>query len=307
MKTNINDRFKSADSIGGLRGEVIFGTGRHYVDYTDPFGNKSRRTEFDKVLFRDHNIVPIGGYQYAFDKLFNIGIDQDTTLRVGNLNDEAPMMKIGVPRTNYISGKFNAETNIGGETVTPRGGINLPALHHIFGFMVGDGGSREDNITAIAPNYKNRTLYNAIPFRMSNDGFDFPNGTYFGKSKTSGDNAVTSYYIKKFDNPSPHIVHVWATGSGNETVDDSVFSSTSSIPIESYVEMNLSVSEADTRGYFTSVGSSARINEIGLVAGWYNTEEDDYESLVLFTHFTRSTLSLETGDSLEIVYRLYAR
>ncbi len=305
---NIKDKLKHRDDAF-IRGEVIIGTGRHIVNYTDPFGKKAWRTEFDKVYSRDHNIIPIGGYQFVFDKLFNIGLDQETTLRVGNLNDEAPMMKIGVSRANYISSKFNAETNIGGESVIPRGGINIPALNHIFGFMIGDGGSREDNSTAIAPNYKNRTLYNAIPFRMSNDGYAFPEGMYYGKSKPSSSDGVTSYYIKKFDTPDPHIVHVWATHNNTEEemVDDSVFSSTSSIPIESYVEMNLSVNDSDARGYFTTVGSSTRVNEVGLVAGWYNTEEDDYEALTLFSHFTRSTLNLDEGDSLEIIYRLYAR
>lgn len=306
---NIKDRISSHDSMGGLRGEVIFGTGRHLVDYTDPYGNVCQRTEFDKVLYKDHNIIPIGAYQYVFDKLFNIALDQETTLRVGNLNDEAPQMKIGVPRANYISNKYNAETNINGDAVSLRGGINISANNFVFGFMVGDGGAKEDNITAIAPDYKNRGLFNPIPFRMSNDGYIFPEGMYYGKLKTSGANEVTSYYIKKFDSPQPHIVHVWASNNPNEIdiVDDTVFSSTSSVPIESYVEINLSLSEADVRGYFTKTGSSPRVNEFGLVSGWYNPDLDDYECLTLFSHFTRPSLPMIEGDNISAVYRLYAR
>ena len=29
--------------------------------------------------------------------------------------------------------------------------------------MIGDGGAREDNVTAIAPDYKRRNLYRAVP------------------------------------------------------------------------------------------------------------------------------------------------
>ena len=306
---NIKDHIKGHDALGGIRGEVIFGTGRHFVDYTDPYGHKCKRTEFDKILYREHNIIPIGGYQFVFDKLFNIGLDQETTLRVGNLNDEAPQMKIGVARADYMSNKYNAETNIGGETVPTLGGINISANNFIFGFMIGEGGAKEDNITAIAPDYKNRGLYSPIPFRMSNDGYDFPEGIYFGKSKTSGSTEITSYYIKKFDVPEPHIVHVWASDNPNEMeiVDDTVFSSTSSIPIESYVEINMSLSEADGRGFFTQNGTSPRVNEFALVSGWYNPELDDYECLQLFSHFTRSSLPMAEGDSLQCVYRLYAR
>lgn len=306
---SFNDHLTLKDKMMGLRGEVIFGTGRHFVDYTDPFGHKNWRTVFDKVTSRDHNIIPIGGYQYVFDKLFNIGLDQETTLRVGHLNDEAPMMKIGTPRAYYNIDNYNAECNLGGESVTPMGGINLSANHFIFGFMVGDGGAKEDNITAIAPDYKRRTLFHAVPFRMSNDGSEIEAGKYFGKSVLSSNEGVTSYYVKKFDNPAPHIVHAWASDNDAdlEIVDDSVYSSTSSIPIESYVEINISISEKDIRGYFTSTGTKARFNEIGLVSGWYNSEYGDYDAMTLNTHFTRSSIPLEEGDTIEAVYRIYAR
>ena len=308
----MKDKIGTHDTFNGLYGEVIFGTGKHVVPFIDPFGNKSFRTVFDKVLYKDHNIITIGGYQYAFDKMFNIAHDNETTLRVGNLNDESPLAKIGVSRANYISNLYNAETNIGSTTrVTPYGGININANDFIFGFMIGNGGSKEDNITAIAPDYKNRQLYHAIPFRISNEEDPLPDGKYYGKQSTflSSDEHITYYYIKKFDDPAPHIVHAWVSDNDNEmeVVDDTVFSSTSSTAIESYVEMNLSISEYDTRAYYSTTGTTPRVNEFGLVSGWYNAEQDDYEQLTLISHFTRSSLLLEDGDSIEAVYRLYAR
>ena len=298
---------------GFFHGEVIFGTGRHEIEYINPYGEKAIRTEFEKTTYIGKNTVPIGGYQFVFDKLFNIAHDQDSTLRVGNLNDEAPMMRIGVPRDKYKSIYYDTELSLNNGSVTPNSGIRISALDKIFGFMIGDGGAKEDNITAIAPNYKNRNLYRPIPFRMNNDGNEIVNGKYFGKltsiQGSTGLDPITSYYIKKFDNPQPRIVHIWVTGNPKESslVDDTVFSSTSSIPIESYIEINFSVDEYDIRGFSTSIDSTPKVNEFGLVSGWYNAEENDYECITLITHFTRPNIVLSEGDSIEGIYRLYAR
>ena len=311
IKDNIVAHDKSICKF--LEGEMIFGRGKKTIPFTDPFGNQSYRTEFDEILYRDKNVVPIGGYQFVFDKLFNIGLDQETTLRVGDLNDEAPQMKIGVPRGEYKSTHYNAETSTSNGSVVINNGVNISALNFVFGFMIGDGGSKEDNSTAIAPDYKNRSLYHPIPFRMSNDGYPMENGKYFGRvsafNGTTGADPVTSYYIKKFDTPLPHIVHRWVTDNDDEIeiVDDTVFASTSSVRIESYTEINISVNKYDCRGYFTSSNISSRINEYGLVTGWYNAEKDDYESIRLFTHFTRPSIILLEDDRIESIYRIYAR
>lgn len=325
-KLRIKDGIKGNDlSKSGLRGHVIFGKNPYQYKYTDPYGNEAFRTEFEEVLYEDTNIVPIGGYQFAFNKLFNIGLDQLTTLRVGDLNDEAPQMRIGVPRTNYDSVHYNAETVISNDpTITrnlrARPGVNIPALNFIFGFMMGDGGAREDGHTAIAPNYKTRTLNRAIPFRIgAEDGtidtalWDQPymRSKYFGATRNigTGHTARLSYFVKTFDHPEPRIVHVWVTDNPNEfrIVDDSVFASTSSLPIESYVEMNISVDQEDGRDFFLTQGASPRVNEFGLVSGWYNPLHREYESLRLFTHFTRPSIALAEGDSISAIYRLYAR
>lgn len=311
-KIVMKDHYTSNDHQSGLRGHVIFGIGKHLVKYTDPFGKESYRTEFDKVLFESDNIVTIGGYQFVFDKLFNIGLDQETTLRVGDLNDESPQMKIGVDRANYQSINYNAECNLLDGSIQPLGGINISARNFIFGFMIGDGGSKEDNITSIASDYKNRSLYHAIPFRMSNDGSELTTAElnqYYGKytsSAINGGTPVTSYYVKKFSDPAPHIVHMWVDADGSY-VDDTVFSSTSSNAIESYVEMNIDITDKDGRGYFTSTGTTPRINEIALVSGWYDPNKNDYNSLRILSHYTRPSIVLAEGDTVSAVYRLYAR
>lgn len=312
---NMRDKVTTIENshMGGFRGEVIFGRGRKTIPYIDPFGHQNYRSEFDEVYSVDGNIVPIGGYQFAFNKLFNIGLDQDTTLRVGDLNDEAPQMKIGVPRSEYNSIHYNAECSLTEAGVIVNPGVNIPATNCIFGFMIGDGGASEDNVIAIAPNYKNRTLYHAIPFRMNNDGTLIPDGKYYGRATSfagsTGQDPIISSYVKLFDDPAPHIVHVWATDNPNEKaiVDDTVFASTSSVPIESYVEMNLSVSADDGRGYCASTGASPKVNEFALVTGWFNSIYGDYESIRMFTHFTRPSIAMAEGDAIEAIYRLYAR
>lgn len=308
------DELATSDSIDkqfGFKGELIFGKGLKQVPYTDPFGNKTYRSEFEKELYRGHNLVVIGGYQFVFSKLFNIAMDTESTLRVGNLNDDSPLMKIGVNRTQYISSKYNTECNSTGE-VSNNSGVKISALNHIFGFVVGDGGSTANNITVIAPDYKRRILFRAVPFRMSNDGSPIDESKYFGKATTLTNNdmsSITSYYIKKFDSPAPHIIHAWASTSTEQlqTVDDSVYASVTSTPIESYIEMTMSLDKYDIRGFFTTTNSQPQINEVGLVSGWYNPKLKDYEQLVLFSHFTRPTILFAEEDTIEIIYRLYAR
>lgn len=317
-KIIFRDKLKSHDkslnkSLGGLKGEIIFGKGRKQVSVYNSSGIiVGYKSEFEEVMDRDENIIPIGGYQYVFNKLFNIGLDQETTLRVGDLNDEAPLMKIGVPRAEYKSIHYNAEMSTGVAGLNPMSGINISGNHFIFGFMIGDGASKEDNVTAIAPNYKDRVLFRPIPFRMSNDNFKMPDAKYYGKAISAPNNngeRITSYYIKRFDDPKPHIIHSYVSDNPNELqiVDDTVFFSTSSTPIESYVEINFSLSQYDCRNYFTSTDSTPRISEIGLVAGWYNSEKDDFEQIRLISHYTRPAILLAENDELEGIYRIYAR
>jgi len=311
----LNDKIKTTDSkgIGGLRGEIIFGKGRHKVYYTNPFGQKAYRTEFEEILDVGHNIVTIGAYQFIFDKLFNIGLDDETPLRIGDLNDEAPQMKIGVPKAKYKSQYYDTETSISDSSTILNSGINLSALNHIQGFMIGSGGAKEDNISAVTPRYKRRSLFNPIPFRMTRETDKIPEGKYYGKLLTYNETnsllPITSYYVKKFDSPAPHIVHTWVTDNTSELlpVDDTVFTDTTSDAIESYVEMNLSISKDDCREYFNSVNSTALVNEFGLVTGWYNSEQDDLESIRLFSHYVRPSLTLISGDDIEMIYRLYSR
>ena len=168
-------------------------------------------------------------------------------------------MKIGIPRDKYESPAYNAEISLSDPSKGAIPGINISGANFVFGFMMGEGGTKEDNVTAIAPDYKRRNIFNPIPFRMSNDGYPIPAGRYFGRidsyTGSSHVDTISSYYVKKFDSPAPRIIHAWVTDNYDEfkIVNDTVFASTSSVPIESYVEINLSISRLDGRGFFTTL------------------------------------------------------
>jgi hypothetical protein len=321
---NINDRFHVNDNVGGLRGEVLIGRNRIIEEYINPYGQKAYRSKLGEVLFREKNIVPIGGYQYVFNKLFNIALDTETTLRVGDLNDDAPLSKIGTDpgMMKYLYDKvqeFVPGENPGDIDRVPGvdGVVNIPATHFVQGFMIGDGGALEDNISARSTDYKRRTLFHAVPFRMSTDGFARVGIPYWGRFVDM--NKVTSYYIKGFSAPAPHIVHSWVSDIADqfEVVDETVFVSTSTYSIESYIEIAITIDEYDSRGYFSTVNATPRINELGLVAGWLNPHagreiatQDEYadlDAIRLFTHFTRPSIILEQGDTIDALYRIYAR
>jgi len=318
MKFKLNRGFVIKDRLGvaeqqtlhgGLRGEIIIGKNRFLKEVDGPYG-KSWCTDFEEVLMREENIVPIGSYNWIFSKLFSIAMNDPirTNLKVGDLNNDY-QMRIGVSPQEYQHALYTAETNMN-QTAPLIGGINISGNDFIFGFMIGDGGAREDNITAIAPDYKRRMLYHAIPFRVSDEPEKVWDNKYFGRFKDLQD--TTSFYIKRFETTGtyPHIVHAWVTDNDQTftPVDESVFASTSSVPIESYVEMLLRISDGEGLEYFKRTGVTPRINELGLVSGWYNPQKCDWESLHLVTHFTRSTMVLHSEkDFVEILYRLYSR
>jgi hypothetical protein len=230
-----------------------------------------------------------------------------TNLRVGDLNNDY-QMRVGVNPQHYKSQEYIAETNAQ-QSMPLITGVNLSGNEAVFGFMIGDGGAREDNITALAPDYKRRMLYHAVPFKITDEPDRIQQNKYFGKFVDL--QGTTSFYIKRFETTTtyPHIVHAWVNDGEElfQPVDESVFASTSSTPIESYVEMLLKLEVGDGTDYFKRSHSTARINEIGLVSGWYNHDRKDFERLRLITHFTRPSLILMDNDWVEIIYRLYAR
>ena len=152
-------------------------------------------------------------------------------------------------------------------------------------------------------------LFHPVPFKITEEPEKVYANKYFGRFVDL--QGTTSFYVKRYETTGtyPHIVHSWVTDDVNlfQPVDESVFSSTSSTPIESYVEMLLKIDVGDGTEYFKRTNATPRVNELGLVSGWYNNDRNDWESLRLLTHYCRPSLVLGDNDFVEIIYRLYAR
>lgn len=220
------------------------------------------------------NIIPISGYQWILMKMFDLFLDskhnpnttddemkQDTTIAIPDLNNDN-MLAIGTDPNSYT----DMDSDISED-------------HFIQGFMVGNGASGEDLITAKNTDYSFVNLRNPIPFQQTQGSLD-PEiaGKYLGMYRTS--QSVKSYYVKKFDE-RPHIVHSWwKTGQAWNYVDpvtkddlgpDAVNGVGKTNRIESYVSCTMTIDNSDFVSFFTNEGNnqSAIINELGLVA--FNT------------------------------------
>jgi hypothetical protein len=267
---NKNDRailFEDSINVGdthGLVGEISIYR-RNKITGEKVFHEKST------------NVISISGYQWILMKMFGLyldsyhgpgtdaeDMDNDSTIIIPDLNND-DQMRIGINPDDYT------EMN-----------TNISATHFIQGFMIGNGGSAEDAITAKNTNYAFTRLRNAIPFRETTDLTALSPteaNKYLGihRPSSSSNNNVKAYYIKKFDE-IPHIYHSWWKDGERWDYVDPVTQDDlgpgapngqgKTNRIESYAECHLSIDENDCVAYFNHDGNTgtAQINELGLVA-----------------------------------------
>ena len=267
---NKNDRailFEDSINVGdthGLMGEISI--------------YRKNKTTGETVLHeKSTNVISISGYQWILMKMFGLYLDsyhgegtdaedmsKDSTIIIPDLNND-DQMSIGVDPDNYTKME-----------------CNISADHFIQGFMIGNGGSAEDAITAKNTNYSFTKLRNAIPFRETTD-LNALSPTeankYLGiyRPTASANNNVKAYYIKKFDD-TPHIYHSWWRDGERWDYVDPVTQNDlgpnapngqgKTNRIETYAECHLSLDENDCVAYFNHDGNTgtAQINELGLVA-----------------------------------------
>lgn len=300
-KINFSERRHSEPAHTGLwaRTEVIAGYDRRKTNKGSYLG---------KELFRKSNIVPIGGVQYVMEKLFNVAGQVST----GYISD---------PGADF---RFGAETNDKLNTSFPISPYSVEHCVCLFG--VGTGGAPENSTSASDALYNERTLVQPIPFRVvyPADLANFPTlsgqelSMYWGKRTMDslGDlnGAVTAYYLKKFDS-DPEIIHLWRDNvdpdeDGTNVTDggaDAVFSSARTESIESFTEINLTISKKDLKQYFSAIGmpESARINELALYCAEIDKAAGDYSNIKLFSKLNFQTEPLSTTKDMEIIYRVY--
>ena len=211
------------------------------------------------------NIIPISGYQWILMKMFNLYLDSKHT------SDSDPMGKdtsVVIPDLNR-----NDQLSIGRDPseYTPME-ENIASNHFIQGFMVGNGASSEDLITAKNTDYSFIDLRNPIPFRQGSIP-SADQGMYLGMSRQA---TIPTYYIKKFE-ATPNIIHSWyRTGQAWNAYDpvtqaDLGPNAQNGTPktnrIETYANITMSISSEDFISYFNNNPTETSvINELGLVA-----------------------------------------
>lgn len=235
---------------------------------------KNKKTNETKLWSESDNVITISGYQNILLRSFGLRLDsvhnasyidgnigKDTNLITPDLND---ILSIGEVPASYT--EMNEE---------------FASSHIIQGFMVGNGGAGEDNITTKNTNYSFVNLRRPIPFRQTTTVLPSSvAGQYLGiYNKSTAEEEMgyaKSYFIKKFDD-TPHIYHTWwEEGQKWSYVDpisqDNLGPNQTSAPktnrIASYIECQMSISPEDCIEYFSHAGSTQTpvINEIGLVA-----------------------------------------
>ena len=271
---------------------------KHYLKGVIEISKRNKITGEIKPVHRGTNIISISGMQWILMKMFGLYLDaphavsyeqlgKDTNLVIPELN-QSGIMGIGVKPENYSTMKYP-----------------IAREHIVQGFMVGNGGSGEDQMTTKNTNYSFINLRNPIPFQQTQT--TLPNedaGKYLGiYNQPSSQDYAKSYFIKRFDD-TPHIYHSWwKDGQKWDTVDpvtpddlgpNAVNGAGKTDRIETYVECKLSLSESDCMAYFSHEGNTQTpvINELGLVA--FDTTADGDRSILegLYTTHIKTILDI---------------
>ena len=272
----INDKLSVNKQKSGIwaRTEIIGG----YDRYQDSHGV----SQLGEVVFKSENMVLIGGIQYAMERLFNV----TGPLSVPKLNDS------GIGSTSAV--------------VTPAG-LVYPAAHAICLFGVGVGGAGSSTTSVLDVNYKSSGLTSMVPLRYTNTTLGASDAAkYFGKKSVNG---TTAYYLKKFDS-NPTIKFLWEDGVGDAdgtVVDSSVFTSQSTVGIDSFTEIVMSISVNDVKEWFNASGDieDSRINELALFTGVFNSVTGDYSHLMAFSKLNIPTEPLSLSKELSLIYRVF--
>lgn len=258
MHVKMNEAMSYKEDHHGLRGHVTI-------------HRRNKETGEVALWYEDDNIIPISGYQWILMKMFGLNLDsshqksyekldQHTNLIIPDLN-QSGSLQIGTDPNAYTSMAENISSN-----------------HIVQGFMVGNGGAGEDQMTAKNTDYSFTKLRNPIPFQQTQDVLPGSiAGKYCGKLRVGNSAYSKSYFIKKFEE-TPQIYHSWWKDeqrwdyvdpvTQNDLGPDAPNGTGKTNRIETYAECKLSLNETDCMAYFQHDGNTQTpaINELGLVA-----------------------------------------
>lgn len=274
------------------------------------------RTERAKPLFSESNMVPIGGCQYAMEKLFEVKCDQIT-----------------VPTMYSENGIGLADSLAPTETYTsPDGNVNVQYRygHFVQLFGIGITGTAENDITVHPVDYREKNIElnrvttdgltltgTMLPFRFTAETLSaLDRKKYFGKKVHS--TGETGYYLKRFENDAV-IKHIWKTGDDFTNDNEETLVSSADVwqnnigmnAVESFTECVLKISKKDVKEWFINLEQEdrARINTIALFNGQFvkdnSTDSGDYRDVRMFSKLNIPTEYLSLNKDLNIIYRVY--
>lgn len=263
----------------------------------------------------NHNIVPIGGVQYAMEQLFGF---KGTQFNIPTLYD---LSGIGSPNSTPPVETYL--TPDGAKTIIYRPG------HFVQLYGVGITGTAENDSTVYPAGYRDNSITMSkvtdtglqltgtmIPFRYTAEQLSpVERKQYFGKKMDASGN--TGYYLKRFET-DPVIKHVWKT---SEDINSEILVSSSDVwsndsssnAVESFTEFIFKISKTDVREWFRSISQEdrTRINTLALFSGRFvrdiNNPSDygDYEDVYLFSKLCIPIENLQLAKNLNIIYRVY--
>jgi len=148
-------------------------------------------------------------------------------------------------------------------------------------FCVGTDGCGRENSQVFEEDYRKwiDPITGLVPFQYRPLAKDITDSArkevYFGRKTLD---AYYAYYFKKFDS-DPQFTQQFTDGT---PIDSSIYATTSTLPVETIVNMQMSVTPADCRDNFiASTGiNDAKINTISLCTAWakvidgYNVYQD---------------------------------
>lgn len=296
-----------------------------------------------EVVFKEHNMVPLGGVQYAMSKLFNI----TAPIKVPSLYETNGIGRPDLSIEDYANKTFpaaNGDAN-GYQTQfaipctsdeTPVKSLIYPPGHGIFLFGIGRVGDGTNNITQYPVSYIDNSIESSIissngaklpgvmiPFRYTKGELTEAEQTAYHGIKTLS-NGYTGYYLKSFES-EPMIRNYYKTSDDSEyydEADNTVWSSNTAAHIDTFTEIVLKVSAADTKEFaeINGVTDSNIINTFALYTGIYDPEDlditnpitgasvtypKDYRNITLFSKFTIQNEPLQLNKDLDIIYRVY--
>lgn len=235
----------------------------------------------DVVLFRGHNKVILPGSYYTASKHFNIN------------------PPISLASYNEVLGLDGIQSLTAAE--------ERSALVTLFAVGI-DGCGPESSQVFDVDYTKWIKPESLVPFRYvfdDNDLSDEKRAKYFGRKKIAGTDKI-AYYFKAFEtSPTMHIQYIDGT-----PIDENIFISPNTMDVETYVELNLSITKDDCREFFdaTTGINDAKINTISLLTAVPKVIDGNiyYQGIRPLTKLNFPNESLiDLTKGIDITYHIY--